>query len=380
MSKIVDHNGFVDYPNTLLTKEGVFDYLGKQIDQDGRYGLKPNAIYKVYRPKDEVCSKEFIESMEKKPLIDNHTMIGEGFTPAERKGVHGVMTSIHVDEQQKNVVKGTITVYSSKMLDEIRNGKRELSLGYTCKYRKESGQFDGQPYDFVQFGLMCNHIALVDKARMGSDCRVMDCMAMDSVELNQMTVDEIMTALKGCSDEDIAKIKDSLGCVKAEEGKTEDEEKAKEEAEAKAKAEQEAKDKAEEEAKAKAEQEAKDKAEQEAKAKEEQEAKDKAEEEAKQKEAMDSAVSNARKELAEAYVFAEKCKPLVGAIAMDGLFTAEDVALKVCGMKNINIEKGFAKARVEGMLDVLGAGNKIVTGDSAVKPNAKSLTSWFKGK
>ena len=111
MSKIVDDNGFWEYKETLLTREGVFQYSGKQIDQGGRFGLNPNKLYNVYRPANEVCSEDFINSLQNLPLVNDHTMIGEDFTPAEKKGVDGVMYDVHVDEKQNGVVRGSIKVF-----------------------------------------------------------------------------------------------------------------------------------------------------------------------------------------------------------------------------------------------------------------------------
>ena len=217
MAKKVDDNGFWEYKDTLLTREGVFQYSGRQIDPTGRFGMKPNQLYNVYRPATEVCAKDFIDSLQNIPLVNDHTMIGEDFTPAEKKGVDGVMYDVHVDEKQKNVVRGTVKIFSEKMKSDIKSGKRELSLGYKAGYRREMGQFDGKIYDFVQFGLVANHIALVDAARMGSDCRVCDCNCFDSLELPSMPedkkkscADELIEQLKNCSDEDMKKVRDFL--------------------------------------------------------------------------------------------------------------------------------------------------------------------------
>lgn len=220
----IDENGYMTFENVLISREGVFDYSGEQIaGPDG--DLDPNAVYKVYRPKSAVCSKEFIESLERKPLIDDHTMLGKDGVPAEKKGTHGVLTDVTA---VGNELYGTITVWSESMKKKIRDGKRELSLGYTGRFRRSSGMFEGQRYDFVQYDLSANHIALVDEARMGHSCRIMDhaVFISDSLSLpdksttelsdmeenknDKSCCDEIIEKLKGCSDEDVAKVKDYL--------------------------------------------------------------------------------------------------------------------------------------------------------------------------
>jgi len=57
-------------------------------------------------------------------------------------------------------------------VDRLRAGTRELSCGYTCTLVAQSGEFQGQRYDAVQVNRKCNHVALVDRARQGSEVRV----------------------------------------------------------------------------------------------------------------------------------------------------------------------------------------------------------------
>lgn len=375
MSKLVDDNGFWEYKETLLTKEGVFPYSGKQIDQSGRFGLNPNKLYNVYRPASEVCSEEFINSLQNLPLVNDHTMIGEDFTPAEKKGVDGVMYDVHVDEKQNGVVRGSIKVFSEKMKSDIKSGKRELSLGYKCAYRREMGMFGGTPYDFVQFGLVANHIALVDAARMGSDCRVCDSVnCYDSLEITmpddkKSCVDELIKQLKGCSDEDIAKVRDFLaGSAEKKEDPAKDSEPPKDD------------DKPEEKPADDAEPPKDDDKKNEGPAKDAEPPADEKKDSEPAKDVCPSPAMDAdemRKAVAADYgkavELANRCKDAGITISMDGLYTEKDVAVKVCALDGVKIdvpEEG-AIAALKGYL--AGRGNrsgKFVTLDSA--PERKS--------
>ena len=374
MSKIVDDNGFWEYKETLLTREGVFQYSGKQIDQGGRFGLNPNKLYNVYRPANEVCSEDFINSLQNLPLVNDHTMIGEDFTPAEKKGVDGVMYDVHVDEKQNGVVRGSIKVFSEKMKSDIKSGKRELSLGYKCSYRREMGMFGGEPYDFVQFGLVANHIALVDAARMGSDCRVCDSVnCYDSLEITmpdekKSCVDELIEQLKGCSDEDIAKVRDFLAGSAEKEDPAKDAEPPKEN--------DNPEDKPANDAEPPKDDEKKDE-----KKEDEESCKD-----SDPAPAMDA--DEVRKTVAAEYGkavdLANKCKAAGITISMDGLYTEKDVAVKVCALDGVKIdvpEEG-AIAALKGYL--AGRGNrseKFVTQDSApVRKSGYSFLAAYKAK
>lgn len=183
MAKVEDKNGFWFIEHNPITKTGVYDYLGKQISPE----CEPNKIYKVLRPKEELFKKETLDSLRLIPIVNDHTMIGTGFTAPEDKGIDGTLGD--------NVSHDTDTIYndlkimSNSMKEDIRNGKKELSLGYFCRYDKQPGTYKGQRYDYIQRDIKANHLALVDKGRMGADVRVYDSQnqggvfAMDSIDV-----------------------------------------------------------------------------------------------------------------------------------------------------------------------------------------------------
>jgi len=175
MVKEVDTNGFWRIRDNPLSKEGVFPYLGKQIDKS----LIPDKIYWVYRPMSEISAPETVESFNAAPLIDEHEMIGEGWTRYDDRPAGGVVYNTHAKDGK---LYGDIRIYSEKLKDEIESGKKELSMGYECNYEPEKGVFEGKQYDFVQRNLRGNHIALVNRGRMGSDVRVYDHITFDTLE------------------------------------------------------------------------------------------------------------------------------------------------------------------------------------------------------
>lgn len=171
-----DSNGWFEVKDNPLSKEGVFQYKGSQIrTRDGDTPPDPDALYWVYRPAEELSAAEALDSFKLVPWIDNHAMLGKpeiGMTPAEKKGVSGIVgEKVYFKD---GTLYGNIKVFSEALASSIDNGKRELSLGYRCKYDKESGTYKGQPYEYVQKEIRGNHLALVDDGRMGSDVRVMD--------------------------------------------------------------------------------------------------------------------------------------------------------------------------------------------------------------
>lgn len=252
-AKEIDLNGFITIERNPISRSGVFQYLGKSIGAD-----EPNKIYNVYRPPEELSDPEAIESFKLIPFVDDHTMLGDGFTPAEYKGVHG---STGEDVEFKDgVLYAKLKIFSDTLSRLIADGKKEISLGYRCVYKKASGVFDGKVYDYIQTKLRGNHLALVDHARC--DVAVLDNhmafdhfdLALDLKELNMATSAEE----KAAKDAEEMKMKEKEAADKSVKDAEEKAVKEKEtkDAEEKEKADKEAKDAEEKE---KAEKEAKDK-------------------------------------------------------------------------------------------------------------------------
>lgn len=184
-----DTNGWFEVKDNPLSLVGVFPYLGRSIDPEAN----PDKLFNVYRPAEELASPECVESFKLLPWVDDHTMLGsedEGLTPAERKGVQGVIgQDVYFDaDDGDGVLKGNIKVFSDAMASLIANGKKELSCGYRCRYEYAPGSFKGQAYDYVQRDIRGNHLALVDNGRMGPDVAVLDhfSFTIDSKEFTPM--------------------------------------------------------------------------------------------------------------------------------------------------------------------------------------------------
>lgn len=182
--KKIDDSGYWVIKANPISRVGVFDYLGKQIDVDKSLGLDPNRIYKVFRPGGELFHSSALESFEGIPFIDEHEMLGEGFTPVEKRPSHGTIMNVRPSMDLPDTLIADIKIYTRTMKKKIESGKKGLSLGYYCKYIPEMGVYKGQTYDFVQTNLRGNHIALVDRPR--NDVYVCDCAIVDVVTFDSL--------------------------------------------------------------------------------------------------------------------------------------------------------------------------------------------------
>lgn len=191
-----DVNGFWLIPDNPMTKIGVFPYLGRQISPE----LEPDRIYQVLRPKEELTRPETLKSLELIPLTNEHEMLGKGFTPVEEKGCHGT-TGQNV-KVNGNLITNDLKLLSEEIKNEVESGKKDLSMGYRCRYELTEGEFEGQHYDAIQRDIIFNHIALVDEGRMGSDVRVMDSFTFDSIKELTQNKENNMDEEKKTQDED----------------------------------------------------------------------------------------------------------------------------------------------------------------------------------
>jgi 8-oxo-dGTP pyrophosphatase MutT (NUDIX family) len=166
-----DTNGWFSVENNPLSKIGVYPYSEKSLGISDRTDQFKN----VYRPASELSSKQCIDSFKLLPWIDDHKMLGnedDGMTPAEQKGIQGVIgQNVYF---KKDTLYGNIKVFSEAMSNLIAQGKKELSLGYKCRYEESKGTFNGESYDYVQCDIRGNHLALVGDGRMGASVAVLD--------------------------------------------------------------------------------------------------------------------------------------------------------------------------------------------------------------
>ena len=193
-----DINGWFEVKDNPISKVGVFDYSGAQIG-----AANPNRIYRVYRPAEELADPATIESFKLLPIVDDHTMLGnpnEGMTPAEDKGVAGV-----IGEEvyfKHPYLLANIKVFSETLRQKIEAGKIDLSGGYRCFYEFTPGIFEGEPYDAIQRQPRGNHLALVDEGRMGSDVVVLDHLkfTVDKKDTITMKNEKLLSALQAALD------------------------------------------------------------------------------------------------------------------------------------------------------------------------------------
>lgn len=134
------------------------------------YRTQKGDVIREYRPPEEVFSERTMASLRSCPLTNNHpnSMINVD-------NARDLMCGFTVDHAEKvdgKYLKTYVVVYDKDVIELIKSGKREVSMGYDVELDFSPGEVDGQKYDAVQRNIVHNHIALVDRARGGREIRL----------------------------------------------------------------------------------------------------------------------------------------------------------------------------------------------------------------
>jgi len=160
----INEYGHMKVEDCILTAEQVNEYTGDELMSfDPSLNVNPNDVYRVYRPLSEL--RKALDSFNSIGLVNDHVPITQETTEEDKKnwlGTTGGKAYI-----KDGAVYNSLNVWDSKGVKLIQDAlKKGLSAGYKQKLVKESGQFEGVPYDYKFVDLLANHIALVHRPRV----------------------------------------------------------------------------------------------------------------------------------------------------------------------------------------------------------------------
>ncbi len=147
-------------------RTGIQLYLGDEV------GKPEMQVVRVYRPAEEVFSDASLQSFTHAPVTDDHPK--DAVTSANWKdlAVGEVSTAAKKDGEW---VWLPLILKDAAAISKVEGDKRELSAGYTCELVWGDGVTpDGQQFDAKQTNIKINHLAIVDRARAGSQARIGD--------------------------------------------------------------------------------------------------------------------------------------------------------------------------------------------------------------
>ena len=168
-ARTFDENGYLHVSTSNITKEQVVPYVGDTIPNWKELGLKPKAIYQIYRPAEEI--EKAAETFNGLPLSLDHWNMD-----AENMPKYKIVGSLGTDAAfDAPYITNSLTVTDADAIKRINSGEfRDLSAGYLCDVEMTDGIFDGKHYDGKMKNIRGNHVALVREGRAGHDVRVAD--------------------------------------------------------------------------------------------------------------------------------------------------------------------------------------------------------------
>lgn len=197
-----------------LVAEARVARTGIQLYSAGELGLdgEPGRVVRVYRPPEEVFAADAMASYAHRPITSDHPteMVDASNWKKYSKGQTG-------DEVLRDgeFVRVPIMLMDKAAIADHSNGKRELSMGYTMDLDTTAGTTpEGEHYDARQTNLRMNHLALVSRARGGSDLKLgdnhMESSNMSDTKLTTVTVDGLSVETTNAGAQAIAKLQTEL--------------------------------------------------------------------------------------------------------------------------------------------------------------------------
>ena len=147
-------------------RAGCQDYAGAD------FGLVGGTVT-VYRPESAVFAKDSLATFAGKPVTVNHPPEMVTADNWKQYAAGDIGTDIARDGEY---VRVQIKVMDAAAIKAIEDGTKEISMGYTTPVEMQDGVApDGTKYQAVQTGpIRINHLAIVPKARGGSNLRIGD--------------------------------------------------------------------------------------------------------------------------------------------------------------------------------------------------------------
>lgn len=129
-------------------------------------------VVRVYRPEDEVFSRDSMASFAAAPVTIDHPSEAVTADNWRRLGVGEINGDVARDGE---FVRVPIIVRDASAVDTIMRSHKQLSMGYSVDLDWTPGKSpSGEAYDAVQRHIRINHIAAVPAARGGPQLRIID--------------------------------------------------------------------------------------------------------------------------------------------------------------------------------------------------------------
>ena len=203
--------GFLKAP-MYATRVGVFKYI-----------MPDGSIRRELRHPREVFNKDSLETLKNVPITVRHPKEMVSSKTATKLTV-GTVGEV-IQEVADKYVQVNAVIYDENSIRKVlsgysgNDGLGEVSAGYHADIVEKSGSYNGEEYDVEQTNIRYNHVALVDRGRMGPEVKLrldsQSAIRFDE-QINQIILDQINDKHKGDNTMEKIKIGDQTFEVKPE--------------------------------------------------------------------------------------------------------------------------------------------------------------------
>lgn len=205
--RTVDDNGHLRVAKTIISKAAVNPYFGREIPRHEELGLDPDKIYNLLRCPVEL--EKAADSFKGKQLLIKHIPV-DSKDPQKEYTIGAVGSDVVFED---NNLYSDLTVWDEVGIEFIETKKmQELSSGYRYVADMTPGVFDGSPYDGIMRNIQGNHVALVERGRIGRDAVVADSLPFEmglNMKLKKGAMQHI-TAKLGMDEEAVKKVVEAV--------------------------------------------------------------------------------------------------------------------------------------------------------------------------
>ncbi len=164
-----DVDGRMHIERSNISKANVCGYLGKEISNWEELGLDPERVYDLYRDPAEL--EKAAPTYHNIPLLRRHIAV-----TAESPNTEDIVGTVSDVRFDAPYLTASLAVWDAEAIRLIESeAQSELSCGYYFIADMTPGvTADGVPFSGTMRSLSANHVALVSRGRAGSDVSVAD--------------------------------------------------------------------------------------------------------------------------------------------------------------------------------------------------------------
>lgn len=181
-----------------FARSGIYEYAGRDV------GKPEMDKVRVLRPDEEVFNQDAMASFAHKPITNDHPGDNVNARTWKRDAVGFSDGRVARDG---DFVVIPLMVADQEAIEDVDGGKAELSAGYTCDLEFVDGETaQGDKYDAIMRNIRGNHIAIVDRGRAGSECRIGDRFEESDMQLKKIMVDGLQVETTDAGEAAILKL------------------------------------------------------------------------------------------------------------------------------------------------------------------------------